>query len=148
MYLISSIVSTDIPHHPNIVIEKLKKIEERLQKRTSFVSNTQSRAEKVKSLKTEGLLKPSMELDAFLEELQVDWWPTEASTEFPVVGGESVSQSFVSDLLELFTTGKVVVKQLNKKKQSPLLSKVYPILRHLKLLHLTEELRTQDFITD
>ena len=59
-------------------------VKKHLQKRTSFVSNTQSGAEKVKSLKTEGLWKPSTKLDGFLADTQVDWWPKAASTEFPV----------------------------------------------------------------
>jgi len=133
--LISSIASTDtFPSFlsSNIDIErkldeKIEKIvvevknevteavKEQLQKRTSFVSNTLSRAEKVKSLKAEGLLKPAKMLDDFLGNIKVDWWPKAASTTFPAVGGESVSQSFVSNLLELFKTGNVVVKQHNKK---------------------------------
>ncbi len=56
-----------------------------------------------------------MEFDQHLEKMKVDWWPVKAKTNFPNEDDEvDVNQPFVSEILNLFVSGKVVVKKKKK----------------------------------
>lgn len=92
--------------------EELREVrEEAARGRTSFASNTESRAERVKTLRANEDLTPSSDFDDTLQGLQVSWWPVGGKKTFPSADcmEKTTCQNFVSKMLALFQTGKVRV---------------------------------------
>ena len=91
--------------------EVREKQEEAARGRTSFASNTESRAERVKALRANEDLTPSSDFDHTLQGLQVSWWPVGGSKTFPSPDcmEKTTCQNFVSEMLALFQKGKVKV---------------------------------------
>ncbi len=116
--------------------EKLNELSEKvdhalLKEGTSCFSNTLSRAEVTKIRKSNGTYKPDFTLDQHLEEMKLDWWPVKAKTNFPTEDNEvDVNRPFVSEILNLFVSGKVVVKK--KKKTTTVSIKNIPDLNAFK----------------
>lgn len=81
-------------------------------KQTSFVSNTQTRAEAVEYMIKEGLYEFSKAFDDWLGDRAVNWWPQGGSKIFPKRRSKEARdcQPFVSDMLRLFVTGKVTTE--------------------------------------
>eukprot|EP00597_Dinobryon_sp_UTEXLB2267_P014366 CAMPEP_0170121958 /NCGR_PEP_ID=MMETSP0020_2-20130122/16298_1 /TAXON_ID=98059 /ORGANISM="Dinobryon sp., Strain UTEXLB2267" /LENGTH=693 /DNA_ID=CAMNT_0010352613 /DNA_START=298 /DNA_END=2379 /DNA_ORIENTATION=+ len=74
----------------NLLQQRQQKLEEQYQKlrieqkkRTSFISDTYSRAETIHFLEENGLLSSSKRFDENLEDVSVDWWPQGADVNFP-----------------------------------------------------------------
>ncbi len=104
---------------PDRIEEKLNelsaKVDAILNKGASWSSNTLLRAEVTRIRKSNGTYKPDLEFDQHLEKMKVDWWPVKAKTNFPNEDDEvDVNQPFVSEILNLFVSGKVVVKKKKK----------------------------------
>jgi hypothetical protein len=97
--------------------QKQQQFEEQLKNRPSFVSNTQSRAESVVNMIRNGDFTFSKKLDNTLKEQSVDWWPQGGRTDFPDENCRETDecQPFVSEMLNLFVSGKVKVKNLRGK---------------------------------
>ena len=87
-----------------------------IRNRTSFVQNTQLRAEAITNMSNEGTYVYSADLDFMLEEFRVDWWPQGASRKFPTATSKEKAhcQPFVSTMLRLFVSGKVSVEGRKK----------------------------------
>jgi hypothetical protein len=87
--------------------------------RTSVISNTETRAERVKTLRTTDHLLPSRDFTSTLDNAKVSWWPVGGKTKFPSANcpEKSVCQTFVSEMLSLFINGTVEVTERDGKKK-------------------------------
>jgi len=96
--------------------EQYQKLRIEQKKRTSFISDTYSRAETIHFLEENGLLSSSKRFDENLEDVSVDWWPQGADVNFPDEKSKEYEccQPFVSGILELFIRGTVPVNHRKK----------------------------------
>lgn len=77
--------------------------------RSSAALTTYTLVERMKMLESSGNYVASRELEKFLLQRQVNWWPVGARTNFPGPGsGETdTCEPFFSKIMELFATGEV-----------------------------------------
>lgn len=108
----------DILRHPSPRVDirddiyrRLERIEEKQNNRTSLFSNTLTRAELVEELISTGALAHSAELDTFLGDHKVRWWPIDTAHRFPTLGDEERGecQTFVTAMLSKLVTQTVEV---------------------------------------
>jgi hypothetical protein len=88
-----------------------KEIEDVIKKRTSFVSNTESRADAMEERIRNGHYSFFKKFSDSLQDVRVGWWPKGASRTFPGVSSLEVTecQSFVANMLTLFAKKTVEV---------------------------------------
>lgn len=97
-----------------------KVVDERLKSLTNFVTNTLTRAEAVGELQRQGNYAFSYDLDRFICNFCVSWWPLGLRASFPTIGSgeENVCQPFVTKVMECFVTGTVQVHDKKKKNKT------------------------------
>ena len=91
-------------------------MEEQLRNMTNFVSNTQSRIEVVKDLTRKEYYIYLKSFDEFLQMQRVEFWPFGGDRTFPHENSdeEDICQPFVTNMLQLFVSGKVKVERRKK----------------------------------